>query len=303
MGAWGPKLYQDDIAVMIKDYYKDQLRRGKSECAITQELMKQNEYILEDCDDAPIFWFALADTQWKLGRLEEFVREKALYYIQDGRDLSRWQAENSKAAKVREKELCILEQQLLTPQPPVKKISQYKLYHCNWKIGDVYAYRLESDLAKENDLYGCYFLIQKVDEGSCYPGHVIPIVYVKITEPDFLPSNKEEYEKTNYVKVGVTKYEDRFLPIDGRRPEEDIAEKSKLKYEVDDDGFLPRFRVQLLSTSKKAIPNKLIYVGNFSDCMRPPKEFVPHCKLSITDVSWKEFEKKLIERYCMYNLR
>ena len=30
MGAWGPRLYQNDIAEEVRDYYKDQLHRGKS---------------------------------------------------------------------------------------------------------------------------------------------------------------------------------------------------------------------------------------------------------------------------------
>ena len=30
MGAWGANLYQDDVALDIKDEYKDNLRRGKT---------------------------------------------------------------------------------------------------------------------------------------------------------------------------------------------------------------------------------------------------------------------------------
>ena len=68
MGIWGPKLYQSDIAEEIRDYYRDQLRRGKSGKDITQDLIAQNKFTTLDSDDAPEFWFALADTQWDLGR-------------------------------------------------------------------------------------------------------------------------------------------------------------------------------------------------------------------------------------------
>lgn len=39
MGAWGPKLYQDDVAEDVRDYYKDQLHRGKTGKEITQDLI------------------------------------------------------------------------------------------------------------------------------------------------------------------------------------------------------------------------------------------------------------------------
>lgn len=307
MGTWGPKLYQDDLAEDIRDYYKDQLHRGKTGKEITQELIVQNEDAISDPDDAPIFWFALADTQWNLGRLEGFVREQALHHIPDGHDVRRWEAEDSQEAKTRAKALENLRQKLLSPQPPEKKMAQYKIYRCQWKIGDVYAYRLESDLAKERGLYGRYFLIQKVDEGVWYPGHIVPIVYVKITNDTNLQSNAEEYNQIEYVQTWFTKYEDRFLPIDMRCPQEDTAEKSKINYQVDEYGFLPQYRAKLLNTSKRVIPQKLIYVGNFSNVVRPQKEFIPHSKENIVTVSWKQFdetfETKMIKLYCGHNLR
>ena len=109
------------------------------------------------------------------------------------------------------------------------------------------------------------------------------------------------------MQTRFTRYEERFLPIDFRRPQEDIAEKSKIKYEVDEYGFLPQFRITLLNTSKKSIPSKLIYVGNFTDAVRPQKEFIPHTKDNIATVSWKKFdetfETTMIKRYYGHNLR
>ncbi|MGI6745880.1 MAG: hypothetical protein ACOX45_07055 [Acutalibacteraceae bacterium] len=307
MGAWGPKLYQDDIAQEVRDYYKDQLHRGKTGEEITQELIKQNEYAISDIDDAPTFWFALADTQWNLGRLEDLVKEKALNHIFNGYDLRRWEAEDSKGAKIRAKVIEELRQKLLSPQPAEKKISQYKLYKCEWNIGDVYAYQLESDMAKERGLYGRYFLIQKVDEGVWHPGHIVPIVYVKITSDTNLPSNVEEFNRLEYVQTWFAKYEERFLPVDMSRPQEDIAEKSKINYIIDDYGFLPQYRAKLLNTSKRVIPSKLLYLGNYTDAIRPKNEFIPHIKENIITVSWKNFdqtfETQMIKKYCEHNLR
>lgn len=182
-----------------------------------------------------------------------------------------------------------------------------KLFKCSWQIGDVFAYRLESNLARERGIWGRYFLIQKIDEMIWHPGHIVPIVYVKITKDDTLPSSIEEYDELEYIQTWFTKYEDRFLPLDMSRPYEDIVEKSKKHYQVDEFGFLPQFRITLLNTSKKQIPTNLVFLGNFANSSRPKKEFIPHLKDNISSVSWKgfgdTFETKMIKRYFGHNLR
>ncbi len=303
MGTWGPRLYQDDVAEDVRAYYKDQLHRGKSGPEITRELLKQNEYLLADPEEASVFWFALADTQWTLGRLEKLVKERALYYIHEGYGVKRWKEENPQIVKIREKVVSDLERKLLSPQPAEKKISQYKLYHCEWSIGDTFAYQLESDLAKEKGLLGRYFLIQKADETIWHPGHTVPIVYIKITKDKKLPVSMQEYNQLEYVQTSFTKFEDRFLPIDGKRPKEDIAEKSQIDYKVDEFGFLPHFRVILLSTSKNLIPANLTYIGNYAESVCPKNEFIPHSKMSIAALSWKKFEREMIHLYFGHNQR
>ena len=296
-------MYQDDVAEAVKNYYQDGLRRGKRGEKITQELIANNQNLLSDRDDAPVFWFALADTQWNLGRLEESAKAQALSYIRNGSDLERWKTEDPQSAKARAEVLSGLERKLLTPQSAEKKISQYRLYHCEWKTGDVFSYPLNSDYAREKGICGRYFLFQKIGETTWHLGHIVPIVRVKITEDNKIPTDAEEFDKLEYVQISATKYEDRFLPIDGTRPEEDIAEKSKLKYEVDECGFLPQYRLVLVNTSKRIIPSEVAFVGNFPDAKPPEKEFVPHSERSISAFAWKFFGKAMIDRYCGYNLR
>ena len=137
MGSWGPQLYQDDFAQDLRDVYKDQLKRGKKSNEITKELFEQYEEALLDSDDAPIFWYALADTQWEFGRLEESVKLKALYYIREGDTLDRWKDEGSNVLQRRKQVLSELERKLLTPQPEEKKIKQYKLYVCEKVVSSV----------------------------------------------------------------------------------------------------------------------------------------------------------------------
>lgn len=307
MGTWGFELYQNDTSLDVKDEFEELYRTGNTVRDITDKLTEDYKSIMGDMDEEPLFWLALADTQWNLGVLLPDVKEKALYWIDKGSDLLNCRTIDMSTTAKRRKILDELKTKLLSPQPPVKKTVKKSVYKCQWKLGDVFAYRLESDLAKERGLYGRYFLIQKIDEGIWHPGHIVPIVYVKITKDTDLPSNVEEYNQLEYVQTWFTKYEDRFLPIDMRRPQEDIAEKSKINYQVDEYGFLPQYRAELLNTSKRAIPTKLIYVGNFANAVRPQREFIPHSKENIVTVSWKQFdetfETKMIKRYCGHNLR
>ena len=307
MGTWGLELYQNDTSLDVRDEFETLFRAGKTAQEITGKLMEDYRSLMGDTEEEPSFWFSLADTQWDLGVLLPAVQEKALYRIDKERGMLDRQAADMPSTARRKKVLDDLRAKLLSPQPPVKKPVKKRIYTCPWKLGDVFAYRLESDLAKDRGLYGRYFLIRKVDEGTWYPGHIVPIVYVKITGDTNIPSNVEEYDRAEYVQTWSTKYEDRFFPIDMSRPQEDIAEKSRIDYQVDAYGFLPQYRVTLLNTSKKVIPESLIYVGSFPNAVPPQKEFIPHAKENIVTVSWKRFdetfETKMIKCYCGHNLR
>lgn len=306
MGAWGAGLYQNDTSMDVKAEFEELINTGKPVQEITNKLTEDYRSIMGDIEEEPRFWLALADTQWELGVLLPDVKEKALHWIKKEKDMYNCQARDASAMRI--KTLDDLQAKLFSPLPSVKRRSAKKrIYKCQWKLGDVFAYRLDSDLAKEKGLYGRYFLIQKIDEGTWYPGHTVPIVYVKITGDAELPSNEAEYEQLEFVQTWFTKYEERFWPVDMSCPEEDLAEKSKMNYVVDEYGFLPQYRVRLLSLSEKMIPSKLIYVGNFAHTAAPENEFVPHSKSNITHVSWKKFdetfETRMIKLYCGHNLR
>ena len=290
MGTWGYKLYQDDVAQDVRDDFMDMLRRGTS----SEEAVKQ---LIDDFEQGPenldthIFWFALADTMWNLGVLQEEVKEQALLYLDAKTDLARWQEENPKAAPHRKIVLNDLRDKLNSPQPPKKKLSQYRIYHCTWQIGDVYAYPLDSEYAKEKGLYGRYFLFYKIDETTVHPGHTVPVVYVKITDEDgTLPKTTEELDKLAFVKLGL------------RTPEDQMTQKGKAGYRrlIEENGWLADYRLELYNTSKRIIPKKLVYIGRFGPITYPEKEYIndsPYAYLSYTGFQWKWFDKSIMDRY------
>ena len=273
MASWGPKLYQDDVAEDVRDYYKDQLKRGKTNEEVTKELVSNNEDIISDEDEAPAFWFALADAQWNLGRLLPFVKEKALKYLKSGTNLTRWEKEavNKREYKIREKVLQELEHKLMSTMPPKKNISQHKLYKCEWNVGDIFAYKIKSEYAKEVGMDNRYLLIRKAYEYVWWPGHIVPIIYVQITKDDKIPTSKDEISKLEYIQTARTE-------------------------------GLPEYLTKMISTSKRVIPTKeLNFIGNYIDLPIPKDEYIPEDKISIIACHWSAFEKTLIGDYLMFN--
>ena len=161
MGTWGPGLYQDDVACDIKSEYVNRLKIGQTNIEATQDMIDYNECYIDDEEDAPIFWFALADTQWKYGRLLPEVRDEALKRIKSGVDLKRWQ-ENKKQYEKRKQVLETLEEKLNSPQPPEKKVSKLIIKKARWEIGDVLSYKITNEQLKDSKWYNKYVLLRVV---------------------------------------------------------------------------------------------------------------------------------------------
>ena len=171
MGTWGTKIYEDDTASDVKEEYIDLLKQGIGNEEATNRLIEG--YDTEDEEEGPIFWFALANIQWEYGRLLEKVKKQALYYIESGIELERWE-EDKKLYEKRKEVLKELEEKLNSPMPKEKRIVKHKIYKCTWNIGDVYAYKI-----KENEEYmGKYIVMIKVGEGKYGKYDICPVVYV-----------------------------------------------------------------------------------------------------------------------------
>ena len=300
MGAWGANLYQDDVALDIKDEYKDNLRRGKTNEEAMQEIIDKYQELLEDEEDRGVFWLALADTQWNLGRLDEQVKEQALEIIELGTDLKRWEI-NEKLYNKRKEILEKLKEKLLSPQPEEKRMPKYRTYKCEWKNGDVFAYQLKSEYAKEQGLEGRYLIIQKIDEIDWYPCSTIPLVRVKITEDKTIPKTEKEIDELEYIQTWFTSYERRFAGFSALRPLKDQIKG--MSFNTDEYGLLPEYMVSIVITSKNMTKGKLTYLGNYINITPPQNEFIPICKDNFPTVLWKNFEERLMEMYFGHNKR
>ena len=95
MGTWSTNLFGNDTSCDVRDTYIQHLQNQLSDEEAEAKMMEEYERdFARDEDEQPLFWYALAATEWKVGRLSEKVKAEALSWIdrQGGVDL--WDAEN-----------------------------------------------------------------------------------------------------------------------------------------------------------------------------------------------------------------
>ena len=180
MGAWGTAVFSDDTACDVRDGYLDLLGDGLSGPDATKKLVREWSKSLNDPDEAPVFWLALAATQWKYGRLETQVLQQALSAIDRGSDLSRWDVD-SKDYRKRRGVLDKLRAQLTSSQPPEKRVSKRFRESNDWKIGELIAFRLISG----------GFVVLRVIGHHTDKGGTCPICELLDWTGDILPSESQ----------------------------------------------------------------------------------------------------------------
>jgi len=276
----------------------DQLHRGKDTKEITNALLDLFKELQSDEQEHQNFWCALADVQWRMGRLLPDVKANAMSSLNPKEFLLDWQFSSAKNKQSREKILQELRERLSSPQPEEKKVSTYRLFHCPWKPGDVFLLPLGDGVRPEARLWDHSLLIEMICTRTWHPGHEIPVVYLKLTHNDSIPKTREEYEKLDYLKTDEIRA-GRILPASDNEPEM----VRNMRNCVDERGLLNVFRIALITKSKHSIPKDLQYIGNFQGLEHPNKEYIPYWEESIRSLFWKELAEKVADYVIRYRIR
>jgi hypothetical protein len=118
MGTSGAGIFADDVACDVRDQFIELLATGTSAAEASSTLQALWSDAIADSDDGPVFWLALAATQWKYGMLTTDVRDQALTVLASGAGLARW---TGAVAQQRTRVLAELQRQLQSPQPAPRK--------------------------------------------------------------------------------------------------------------------------------------------------------------------------------------
>lgn len=162
MGTWGVGIYQNDISADVKEDYIAKLKSGKSDEVALKEILSEYQEDMEDIDCKYDFYFGLADTLWKKGRLTEKIKTIALQLIEEDRVSQRWQTERIRYE--RSKVLDKLKVQLEETMPEYKKIPVHKPYVLGWEEGDVYFFQIKEKIESYEKYLGWYalFYVNKI---------------------------------------------------------------------------------------------------------------------------------------------
>lgn len=125
MGAWGVGIFSDDLAVDVRDEWRDALAADPEtdQRQLTESIVADHQLTWSgDAEDEEITaWLALALAQHETGRLEDRVRDRALGIIDAGADVDAWDEDGGQGAQ-RRRVLERLAGKLRGPQPEPKRI-------------------------------------------------------------------------------------------------------------------------------------------------------------------------------------
>lgn len=177
MGTWSTKLYGNDTTSDVRDTYIEFLRKtSNDEDAYKMTCDEFRELI--GTDEEALFWFALADTQWKYGRLMTCVKNNALNFINKFPNTISEQLSEKQIASWKS-DLENLSAELLSQMPPYRKIQPQKVFVRNpWNVGDIYAYRFHSQKSQNFDLYGKYIVFQKIGNALSYDNLTFSVIQI-----------------------------------------------------------------------------------------------------------------------------
>jgi hypothetical protein len=135
MGAWGTAITSDDTVMDVADCMVASLKKGGNLTTATQTALLEYRDLLEDPDDGPLVWLAVAHVQWKYGLVENRILSKVCEDVEKGAGLELW-AENPKNLKKRIEVLLKFVSKISHPNPKPSAYPKTVVRPAPFKAGD-----------------------------------------------------------------------------------------------------------------------------------------------------------------------
>lgn len=113
MGTWGVAIFGNDTSADVRDDFRELIEDGRTDEEATSEVFRKFRESLDDPDEAPFVWTALAAVQHRLGRLQPSVGARAVELIDSDAGLHLW--DDPKLREKRKTVLLKLRSELLGP--------------------------------------------------------------------------------------------------------------------------------------------------------------------------------------------
>ena len=274
MGYWSSGLYGNDTTSDVKDIYNKYLENQLGDEEAYQKVLQQFDEMM-GTDEECLFWYALADQMWRLGRLVPEVKEKAIEWLDKNGGLDAWTESDSNGAGWK-KTMAALRKRLDSPMPKRKTVRKFvPPNHDIWNLNDVYAFQLCGKAAKDTSFYGKYAIIQKIGD-RIDPYYRTPTMLIQIFDGIF--DDKPTLDDIDGL---------RLLPIDDpNRP--NIAHDYTNKGWFCEKEPIYMNAIICFARSTRELPKKaLTFLGN--------KEGPTNRQMINTSMMWWQLEDKIIQ--------
>lgn len=136
MGCWGVGILQDDTAWDVYEAYFDLHNEGKAQPIIRNILETKYADIIADEEESSVFWFALAEAEWELGKVQPDVLQQVTGIITSGTDLQRWTEVDKTIRKKRQRILQTFLERVSAPNKRPRKRKSVKQIPAIFEPGD-----------------------------------------------------------------------------------------------------------------------------------------------------------------------
>lgn len=142
MGTWNTGIFDNDEASDVRVGFRELIGSGLDADQATHRLIDAYSEWFVDAPETTNAWLALALAQWKVGRLLDWVRDRAIRVIDEGADLQTW--EDSEGIEKRRQVLSKTRAILLSEQRAPVRIRAEPKPMSPFLPGDILRYRSSS---------------------------------------------------------------------------------------------------------------------------------------------------------------
>ncbi|MHB8962815.1 MAG: hypothetical protein ACYC5K_06640 [Saccharofermentanales bacterium] len=114
MGCWGTGIFEDDLALDVRDLYDELISKGYNDGQVAAKVIELFKASVEDEDDNIIIYSALAAIQLSRSSILEEVKEETVSLIENGSGMGRWKEAGRVDFKARLNELDKLKKMLIS---------------------------------------------------------------------------------------------------------------------------------------------------------------------------------------------
>ena len=217
MSSWGTGIKQDDLVRDVIACFNERLKDGDTLEEATRAVLGQYSEVLEDQDEGPRVWIAIAEAQWTYGELAKGILDRVKHDFEHGVGLDLWKEASEESLRERRQEIKHFIEKISVPNPKPKKRPKRVSRAPRFAAGDCLAIKLA------NGQYGAGLVLAADHSDPEYGKNLIAVLdYMSRDRPSPKVFKKRRWLKLThhqwkgkldlswYLPVHFTKEKDRF---------------------------------------------------------------------------------------------